>query len=131
MAFFRCFSGKIPSPFIAITSEVIPISSEVIAFSSEVIRFSSPFFRRKGHFFRNLSFDKKKYINIFLKRKEYILSKRTRAYTHTRGRFFLFLGGFAFECLGEKEKSCAQKERATPLCWRSPFEYFLFHKWVK
>lgn len=89
MAFFRCFSGKIPSPFIAITSEVIPISSEVIAISSEVIRFSSPFFRRKGHFFRNLSFDKKKYINIFLKKKIFILEAHARVYTREGDFFFL------------------------------------------
>nr|DAH74743.1 MAG TPA: hypothetical protein [Caudoviricetes sp.] len=47
MALFGCFWSKIPSPFIAITSEVMPISSEVIAILSEVIAISYPNFRRK------------------------------------------------------------------------------------
>jgi len=59
-ALFDHFSGKIPSPFIRITSEVIAISSEVILILSEVIAINSENFGRKGHFFRNLSFDKRK-----------------------------------------------------------------------
>lgn len=61
MAVFGLFPLKIPSPFIAITSEVMPISSEVIAILSEVMTINSENFGRKGHFFRILSFDKKKY----------------------------------------------------------------------
>lgn len=61
MALFSHFSGKIPYPFIAITSEEIRITSEVIVILSEVMPINSENFRRKWHFFRNLSFDKKKY----------------------------------------------------------------------
>ena len=110
MAFLGCFSGKIPSPFMAITSEVILISSEVIAISSEVIRISSPFFGRKGHFFRNLSFDKKKYINIFLKRK-YIFSRSARARIHVReGDFFFFLEALPLVFMGERKKLRAKRK---------------------
>ena len=65
MPFFGHFLLKIPSPFMAITSEEIVITSEVIAINSEVITINSENFGRKGHFFRNLSFDKKKYF-VFL-----------------------------------------------------------------
>ncbi len=102
----------------AITSEVMPVTSEVIVITSEIIAITSENFGRKGHFFRNLSFDKKKYINIFLKRK-YIYRfaiKRAHARVHTREKIFLYFFGFAvISQVGRKKKSCAKKERAAPM----------------